>query len=71
MSTVNNFMLQYGLSYPFLMDPTAEIGRMYRISSTPTTFFVDSDGVIRNVLAGVVTRGWLKANIDKFPILEG
>ena len=64
-------MVQYGLSYPFVLDPTAEIGKMYRFTSTPTTFFVDDDGVIRDMLAGVVTRSWLETNIDEFPILEG
>lgn len=68
---VNNFIAQYGLTYPFMLDPAGDIGRLYRVRTTPTTFFLDGDGVIRNIQAGFVTQSWVEANIQRFPLLGG
>ena len=48
------------------MDRTAQISTSYRISSTPTTYFIAPDGTIVDSLAGVVTQGWLKGNLDDY-----
>ena len=44
---VQAFVNEFGLTFDFLLDPEAEIQRLYQISGYPTTFIIDSDGVIR------------------------
>ena len=56
---VNNFIAQYALSYPFLLDNDGAIGRSYNVYTTPTTYFVNPDGVIASILPGVVSRQWI------------
>jgi peroxiredoxin len=40
------------LSFPILLDETGEITRLYRVQSLPTSFFIGTDGVIREVVVG-------------------
>ncbi len=67
-AAVENFIAQYGLLYPFLMDTDGKISRSYNVLSTPTTYFVDPTGVITNILPGVVSERWIDANMAS---LEG
>ena len=52
---VRAFVDEFGLTFDFLLDPEAEIQRLYRISGYPTTFIVDSDGVIRVRHIGLIS----------------
>ena len=63
---VAGFIDTYGLTYSFLMDRTGQIATNYEITSTPTTYFIAPDGTIADSLAGVVSQGWLKGNLDDF-----
>ncbi len=42
-----------------LLDPKGIVGRKYFINALPTTFFIDSNGVIRGVRLGVLTETML------------
>lgn len=46
------FAADYGLTYPILLDVSGEVSERYRLRSLPTTFFVDPDGIIREVVVG-------------------
>ena len=63
--TVERFVEQYELVSPFLMDPDGEIGRLYRLRGTPTTFFINSDGVVQNFQPGFVTLDWIEQNLNQ------
>ena len=58
-AAINNFIAKYGLNYPFLLDIDGAISRNYNVYTTPTTYFVNPDGVIASILPGVVSRQWL------------
>ena len=62
-SDVDKFIARYGLSYPFLMDSTGNISRDYNVYTTPTTYFVNPDGVIAGILPGVVNQQWIDAQM--------
>ena len=49
------FIDEFGLTFDFLLDPEAEIQRLFQISGYPTTFIIDSDGVIRVRHIGLIT----------------
>jgi peroxiredoxin len=52
-SVVENFMQSQGLSLPVLLDSTGAIAAQYGIRAIPTTFFIDSQGVVQHVQVGV------------------
>ncbi len=58
-AAVENFIARYGLTYPFLLDTAGDASRSYNVYSTPTTYFVNPDGVITDILPGVMRQQWL------------
>ena len=55
-SSVKQFVDEYGLSFPVLLDTTGRIGATYGARSIPTTYIVDREGF---VIAGTIgTREW-------------
>lgn len=64
-AALGEFIDRYGLEYPFLLDPDGRVSLDYGVSTTPTTFFIDPDGEIVDVLAGTVDRRWLERNIAR------
>jgi cytochrome c biogenesis protein CcmG/thiol:disulfide interchange protein DsbE len=46
------FAGQLGLTFPILYDRTGLVGKLYQSRALPTTFFLDREGVIREVVVG-------------------
>jgi cytochrome c biogenesis protein CcmG/thiol:disulfide interchange protein DsbE len=46
------FINKNRLSFPILLDESGEITRLYRVQSLPTSFFIDGEGMIREVVVG-------------------
>jgi peroxiredoxin len=63
-SAVDNFIARYGLNYPFLMDSNGNVSRNYNIYTTPTTYFVNPDGVIAGIQPGVIDSQWIDAQME-------
>ena len=40
------------LTFPILLDTDGEISNRYRVNSLPTSFFIDAQGVIHEVVIG-------------------
>lgn len=47
-----NFVQEYKLTFPILLDTNGEVSRQYHLNSLPTSFFVDRNGVIQQVVVG-------------------
>ena len=60
---VQSFRDEFGLTFQMLLDPGAEVQRLYRTRSYPSTFFVDRNGVIQVQHIGVMTEGNLDDNL--------
>jgi cytochrome c biogenesis protein CcmG, thiol:disulfide interchange protein DsbE len=56
---VQAFVDELGLSFDILLDPTADIQRMFLVRGYPTTFFVDAEGVVRVQHVGIMTEDQL------------
>ena len=52
LSTVEDFMQSYNLSFPALLDINQDVALEYSIRSIPTTFFIDKDGIIQAIKVG-------------------
>ncbi|MBN1264258.1 MAG: TlpA family protein disulfide reductase [Anaerolineales bacterium] len=46
------FVAEYNLSFPVVLDTENHAASAYNVRATPTTFIIDSDGVIRHVQIG-------------------
>lgn len=59
------FLKKAGLTIPAGLDKTGKIKEAYGLYGMPTTFFIDKNGKISYLHAGVVTEELLKHEIDK------
>jgi peroxiredoxin len=53
------FRDELGVGFPLLLDPGAEVQRLYRVLGYPTTFFIDEQGIIRFHHIGLMSEGQL------------
>lgn len=56
---VQNFIEERELTFPILLDPDAEVQRLYNIHGYPTTLIMDAEGIIRVYHIGVMTESQL------------
>jgi peroxiredoxin len=56
---VAEFRDEFGLTFELLLDPGAEVQKLYRNRTYPSSFFVNSEGVIQVQHIGVMTEGQL------------
>jgi peroxiredoxin len=49
---VQEFADELGVSFTIPMDSDMGVGDQYRIIGLPTTFFIDRDGIIRQIWSG-------------------
>ncbi|MGF9713891.1 MULTISPECIES: thiol-disulfide oxidoreductase ResA [Paenibacillus] len=62
--TVRSFLQQYNISFPILMDRD-EIRKKYKVSSYPTTFYIDANGIIQDIFVGEMTERDIQTRIEK------
>jgi len=51
-SDIAPFIDEYGLTFPVLLDETSKVGTAYQLRSLPSSFFIDRDGIISEVVIG-------------------
>ena len=49
---VSTFVEAYGITFPILMDVDKQVSNVYKAISIPTSFIIDSNGVIQNKFIG-------------------
>ncbi|WP_087975184.1 peroxiredoxin family protein [Oceanobacillus rekensis] len=62
---VTEFAEELGLTFPILMDEVGEVSTLYRISPIPTTYMIDSKGVIRHKQYGALDYEQMVAEYEK------
>ena len=65
LEAVQNFATRYGFTSPFLMDPKGDVGRLYQVRGTPSTYFIDADGIIQGLQPGLVQLEWIEQNLKE------
>ncbi len=59
------FVRERGLTYPILLDEKGELARAYQMKSLPSSFFVNRDGTINEVIiGGPMAEALLRARIE-------
>jgi peroxiredoxin len=51
-SNIAPFIDEYGLTFPILLDETNSVGSAYQLRSLPSSFFIDRNGLISEVVIG-------------------
>ena len=46
------FVTEYGLTFPILLDETSDVSRTYMVRSLPSSYFIDRQGIISEVVVG-------------------
>lgn len=60
------FVNQYGLTFPILLDETGALGPKYDLRSLPSSFFINRDGSIAEVvIGGPMSEALLRTNIEE------
>jgi peroxiredoxin len=67
---VRQFVDEFELSFPVLLDPGGTVQNLYRVRGYPTTFIVDEDGIIQYHHIGLFTEGQLDQYLTQLGVLE-
>jgi peroxiredoxin len=62
---VQAFVDELGLTLDVLLDPSAEVQRLYQVRGYPTTYLIDAEGTIRIHHLGVLTEAQLDAYLEQ------
>ncbi|MGE5549115.1 MAG: TlpA family protein disulfide reductase [Bacteroidota bacterium] len=65
MQEVSKFASGQGMTFPVLIDRTGAVADMYGISGIPTTYILDANGVIRDVIVGGTTKSVLSSKVRR------
>ncbi|NIK77334.1 thiol-disulfide isomerase/thioredoxin [Paenibacillus castaneae] len=52
--SAREFVDEYEFTFPILMDRVGDVTKHYKVDTFPTTFLIDSEGVIRERINGVI-----------------
>lgn len=64
------FAREMGLSFPILLDQDGQAANLYQLRAFPTTFFVDDQGIIQEVIVGgPMAEALLRIRVEQ--LLEG
>ena len=61
---VQEFGVRQNISYPLLVDDDNSVNLAYNVHSLPTTIFIDPDGVVQEVIVGIVNQAVLEDRIE-------
>lgn len=51
-ATVKEFVDNFDISFPVLIDENQQVSKLYKVRGLPTTFFIDSQGILRKTHMG-------------------
>ena|GEM_PF-927992 len=57
LESAKSFVKEFGLPFPILLDEKGVVSKQYQVISIPTTYFIDTDGIIKQKIIGVTDRG--------------
>jgi cytochrome c biogenesis protein CcmG/thiol:disulfide interchange protein DsbE len=61
-----DFVNEHEFTFPILMDREGDVTKQYKVDTFPTTFLIDSQGVIRERINGVITYEEWERLIEKW-----
>nr|WP_203363242.1 redoxin domain-containing protein [Bacillus sp. REN10] len=62
---VADFAKQYELTFPILLDETGDLGKTYKAFTIPTTYVLNTDGTIHQVITGPMDEEMMKQLVSE------
>ena len=62
---VQEYVTNGKFTWRFALDKNSQTMLQYRVTGIPASFFVDRDGVIRDIVIGSTTRSVMEAKVAK------
>jgi cytochrome c biogenesis protein CcmG, thiol:disulfide interchange protein DsbE len=63
--TVQRYADMLGLSFPLALDQDGEVANRYNLTALPTSYFIDRDGVVRDLNIGALTEKGLRSKLAR------
>lgn len=63
--TVIDYASAAGLTFPIVLDRSGYVTAIYRISAIPTSFFIDKEGVVRDMQIGAMSKKLMVGRLQK------
>ncbi len=71
-TTVSNFVKELNVTFPILFDDrNLSVTQTYGVIGLPTTFFIDTKGIVQAKQIGMVTDETLPLYLDQFAVWDG
>lgn len=64
MPAIEGFVKQFGVTWQVPLDTTGSTAQKYQVIAFPTSFFVDTSGVIEDKVVGSLSPGTLNADLE-------
>jgi peroxiredoxin len=64
-NTVSGYVKSLGLSFTILLDRGADVFGQYHVTGLPTSYFIDRDGVVREVAIGALNKKLIMQKLEK------
>ena len=58
------FVTKHHLTFPILLDETGEVAAKYNLRSLPSSFFINRDGTINEVVVGAMSEAQIQTSIE-------
>ena len=68
---VNEFVQDMGMNYPVLLDSRGYLAYAYGVRGIPTSFFIDRQGILREMRVGGVTEEMIRSILESIDNQEG
>jgi peroxiredoxin len=65
LDTVARFAQDNGISFNVWLDEDRWAGNIYQVRSIPTTYFIDEEGIIRDIQIGTMRRDQIVTKLEK------
>jgi peroxiredoxin len=62
--TVARFVAEYGVTFPIPLDSDGKASALYQAHALPTSFFIDAEGLIRDMFIGPMSSGLLESKLQ-------
>jgi thiol-disulfide isomerase/thioredoxin len=59
-AAAKQFMAQFNLSYPVVLDSAGDVSQAYRVSGLPVSFLIDPNGVVKKIYLGRISSDELR-----------
>jgi len=62
---VPDFVEEFGITFPIVLDEAGEVVKTYRVLGLPTTVFINRNGIIQELFTGPVNKAYIESKLPE------